>query len=98
MWKHHGEDVLPSLKTHWVGLRDLMAWFDRHADPADGLLVTSCYGDWMGFKPESGNGGGSLLTPAASVTAFYHARPAPPPSLLTSYQDYRMLCVVRPSI
>ena len=25
-----------------------------------------------GFKPESGNGGGSLLTPGDSVTAFYH--------------------------
>ena len=72
MWKHHGEDVLPSLRQHWVGLLELMGWFERHADPEDGLLVTSCYGDWMGFKPESGNGGGSLLTPAASVTAFYH--------------------------
>ena len=34
--------------------------------------MTSCYGDWMGFKPESGNGGGSLLTPSNEVTAFYH--------------------------
>ena len=50
MWKHHGEDVLPSIRTHWPGLLDLMGWFDRHADPADGLLVTKCYGDWMGFK------------------------------------------------
>ena len=29
-------------------------------------LLHACY------KPESGNGGGSLLTPAPAVTAFYH--------------------------
>lgn len=72
MWKHYGEDVLPSLKKHWVGLQELMDWFDRHADPTDGLLVTHCYGDWMGFDPESGNGGGSKLTPPDAITAFYH--------------------------
>jgi hypothetical protein len=72
MWKHYGEDAIPSLRKHWPGLLELQAWFDRHADPSDGLLITKCYGDWMGFKPESGNGGGSLLTPSPAVTAFYH--------------------------
>ena len=37
-----------------------------------GLLVTHCYGDWMGFDPESGNGGGSKFTPPPLITAFYH--------------------------
>lgn len=72
MWKHYGEDVIPSLTKHFGGLQQLMNWFDRHADSTDGLLVTPCYGDWMGFDPESGNGGGSKLTPPASITAFYH--------------------------
>ena len=72
MWKHYGEDVIPSLRKHFTGLQELLAWFDRHADPTDGLLVTPCYGDWMGFNPESGNRGGSTLTPPASITAFYH--------------------------
>ena len=26
-------------------MKELSAWFDRHADPKDGLLVTHCYGD-----------------------------------------------------
>jgi hypothetical protein len=26
----------------------------------------------MGFDPESGNGGGSKLTPPPLITAFYH--------------------------
>ena len=51
-----------------------MGWFDRHADPKDGLLVTSCYGDWMGFNLDSGNQGSSALTPPAAVTAFYYVR------------------------
>jgi alpha-L-rhamnosidase len=72
MWKHYGDDVVHSLRVHYEGLKELMAWFDRHADKTDGLLVTSCYGDWMGFNPESGNGGSSKLTPRDSVTAFYH--------------------------
>ena len=41
LWKHHGESALPALKLHYVGLKELMAWFDRHAGP-DGLLVTHC--------------------------------------------------------
>ena len=49
-------------------------WFDRHADPADGLLVTSCYGDWMVFNIDSGNSGSSKLTRPAAVTAFYYVR------------------------
>jgi hypothetical protein len=53
-------------------MQELLDWFDRHADPKDGLLVTHCYGDWMGFNPESHNSGSSHLTPPESVTAFYH--------------------------
>ena len=71
LWKHHGEDSLPSLRAHYTGLVELMGWFNSHAD-ADGLLSTACYGDWMGFKPESGNGGSSALTPRGAVSAFYH--------------------------
>ena len=62
MWKHYGVDVLPVLTKHYQGLTELMDWFDRHADPVDGLLPPrdcssqqcgACYGDWMGFDPES---------------------------------------------
>jgi hypothetical protein len=70
--KHYGDGMLPSIKKHWVGLTELIDWFDRHADPKDGLLVTHCYGDWMGFNPESGNGGGSKFTPPPLITSFYH--------------------------
>lgn len=70
--KHYGDGMLPSIKNHWVGLTELIDWFDRHADPKDGLLVTHCYGDWMGFDPESGNGGGSKFTPPPLITSFYH--------------------------
>jgi hypothetical protein len=72
LWKHYGEDALPSLRKHYTGMKELMGWFDRHADPSDGLLVHACYGDWMGFNPESHNSGSSALTPRDSVTAFYH--------------------------
>jgi hypothetical protein len=72
LWKHYGEDALPSLRAHYAGLVELMGWFDRHADPSDGLLMTHCYGDWMGFHPASGNGGSSPMTPPPAVTAFYH--------------------------
>jgi len=41
--------MVPSIKLHWEGLTELIDWFDRHADPSDGLLVTHCYGDWMGL-------------------------------------------------
>ena len=44
-WKHYGSGFIPSLKQHYVGMKELSAWFDRHADPKDGLLVTHCYGD-----------------------------------------------------
>ena len=71
-WKHYGEGIIPSLKLHYAGLTELVDWFDRHADPKDGLLVTHCYGDWMGFDPESGNGGASKFTPPPLITAFYH--------------------------
>ena len=72
MLKHYGDDAIPALRQNWAGMVELMQWFNRHADPVDGLLVTSCYGDWMGFNPESGNGGSSRLTPQEPVTAFYH--------------------------
>lgn len=74
LWKHYGDDALPSLRGHYIGVSRLMEWFDRHADQNDGLLVTKCYGDWMGFGPESGNRGifKHPLTPLESVTAFYH--------------------------
>lgn len=74
LWKHYGEAALPTLRDHYGGLLELMGWFDRHADPADGLLVTSCYGDWMGFNIDTGNSRSSALTPRAAVTAFYHVR------------------------
>jgi hypothetical protein len=44
MWKHYGPAAVPVLQAHWDGLLDLMGWFDRHADKADGLLTISCYG------------------------------------------------------
>lgn len=72
MWKHYGSAVLPILQLHYGGLRHLMDWFERHADPTDHLLVRGCYGDWMGFNPSSGNHGSSPVTPAGSATAFYH--------------------------
>ena len=31
MWKHYGEDVVPSLVKHWQGFEELLACFDRHA-------------------------------------------------------------------
>ena len=70
--KYRGDDAIPMLQKHYSGLEDLMGWFDRHADPSDGLLVTKCYGDWMGFNPGSKNGGSSSLTPTDLVTAFHH--------------------------
>lgn len=72
MWKHYGEDAIPTLKKHFGGMQSLFAWFTSHADPSDGLLVIKCYGDWMGFNPESGNRGSSHLTPQDSVTAYHH--------------------------
>ena len=45
MWKHYGAPALPSLAAHYEGMTRLLAWFDRHADPSDGLLVISCYGE-----------------------------------------------------
>ena len=72
LWKHYGEAALPLLKFHYQNMRNLSMWFERHADPTDNLLVTQCYGDWMGFNPESHNSGSSALTPTAAVTAFYH--------------------------
>ena len=80
MFKHYGDEVLPTLRKHYTGLNELMAWFARHADP-DGLMPPkscteqacgACYGDWMGFDPESRNSGSSSLTPQSSVTAFVH--------------------------
>jgi hypothetical protein len=49
---HLGRSLLLSIGTmnsvkKTKGLLELMGWFDRHADPTDGLLVTACYGDWM---------------------------------------------------
>eukprot|EP01051_Picozoa_sp_SAG22_P000173 SAG22_NODE_3_length_48349_cov_158.681180_34_plen_907_part_00 len=70
MYKHYGSNTLPLLKKHYSGLTELMDWFSRRADPEDGLLVTSCYGDWMGFDPDSRNSGSSSLTPESAVTAF----------------------------
>jgi alpha-L-rhamnosidase len=81
MFKHYGSHAVPTLQRHYQGLEQLMAWFDRHADHVDGLLPPracqerqcgACYGDWMGFDPESRNSGSSALTPQSSVTAFYH--------------------------
>ena len=81
LYKHYGAPVLPILRKHYEGLNQLLSWFDRHADPEDGLLPPkaceaqecgACYGDWMGFDPESHNSGSSALTPQSSVTAFYH--------------------------
>jgi hypothetical protein len=42
LWKHYGDAALPTLRDHYGGLLRLMGWFDRHADPSDGLLVTKC--------------------------------------------------------
>jgi hypothetical protein len=81
MFKHYGTEVLPVLKKHYAGISELMAWFARHADPSDGLMPPkactaqacgACYGDWMGFDPDSRNSGSSSLTPQSSVTAFVH--------------------------
>ena len=71
-WKHYGENIAPALARHWQGLVALSAWFDRHADPVSGLNEMTCYGDWMGFNPESTNSGGSALTPNTATSAFYH--------------------------
>ena len=76
MWKHYGGASLPVLRKHYQGLRELMAWFARHADKQDGLLPPlscteqacgACYGDWMGFDPEAHNSGSSALTPQSSL-------------------------------
>ena len=72
VWKHYGEDALPFLQGHWVGLTALQGYFDRHADPASGLNEQQCYGDWMGYNPEGLNHGGSPLTPQQATSAFYH--------------------------
>jgi hypothetical protein len=72
LWKHYGSDVLPTLQQHWAGLVRLAAWFDRHADPADGLLVSGSRGDWMGFNPDSSNRGSAALTPGEATAAFHH--------------------------
>jgi len=81
MYKHYGKEVLPVLREHYEGLNELMEWFARHADTSDGLMPPqtckdrscgACYGDWMGFDPESRNSGSSSLTPQSSVTAFVH--------------------------
>jgi hypothetical protein len=50
MWKHYGAPALPSLAVHYEGMKRLLAWFDRHADPSDGLLVISCYGERVYVK------------------------------------------------
>ena len=42
VWKHYGESALPALNLHYEGMQELLGWFDRHADPTDGLLVTPC--------------------------------------------------------
>lgn len=72
LWKHYGEMAIPTIRRHYAGMRELLDWFDRHASADDGLLVIQCYGDWMGFNPESHNGGSSQLTPRDAVTAFHH--------------------------
>ena len=81
LFKHYGKEVLHVVRQHYEGLNELMAWFARHADPGDGLMPPktcteqacgACYGDWMGFDPESRNSGSSSLTPQSSVTSFVH--------------------------
>ena len=44
MWKHYGTAAIPVLQSHYEGMKELMGWFERHADPSDGLLSIGCYG------------------------------------------------------
>lgn len=66
-WRHYGD--LKPLTKHYSGVRDLMAYFQRHLDPHSGLLEQACYGDWVCVDA----GGDCPRTPAESVTAFYYA-------------------------
>ena len=56
MLKHYGDDAIPALRQNWPGLVELMQWFNRHADPIDGLYANFAI-VWVPIPPNFSQSG-----------------------------------------
>jgi len=64
--RHSGGAALAALAELFPSLERLMAYFDRLADPASGLLLTGARGDWIPPKSQA------VSTHSDIVAAFTH--------------------------